>query len=49
VVTDILELLSHGASHDEILADYSFLEPDDILAAIACALRLTDHVVFTSA
>src|SRR5271155_4049292 len=34
-VTDILDLLSHGASHEEILADYSFLEPDDILAAIA--------------
>ena len=35
-VTDILELLSHGASHEEILADYSFLEPEGILAAIAC-------------
>ena len=48
-VTDILELLSHGASHEEILADYSFLEPEDILAAIAYASRLTDHVVLTSA
>jgi uncharacterized protein (DUF433 family) len=48
-VTDILELLSHGASHEEILADYAFLEPEDILAAIAYASRLTDHVVLTSA
>ena len=48
-VTDILELLSHGASHEEILADYSFLEPEDILAAIAYASRLTDYVVLTSA
>ena len=48
-VTDVLDLLSHGASHEEILADYSFLEPDDILAAIAYASRLTDHVVLTSA
>jgi uncharacterized protein (DUF433 family) len=48
-VTDILELLSHGASHEEILADYSFLQRDDILAAIAYASRLTDHVVLTSA
>ena len=48
-VTDILELLSHGASHEEILADYPFLEPEDILAAIAYASRLTDHVVLTSA
>src|SRR5579863_5151643 len=47
-VTDILDLLSHGASHEEILTDYSFLEPDDILAAIAYASRLTDHVVLTS-
>ena len=47
-VTDVLDLLSHGASHQEILADYSFLEPDDILAAIAYASRLTDHVVLTS-
>lgn len=48
-VTDILDLLSHGASHEEILADYSFLEPEDIPAAIAYASRLTDHVVLTSA
>ena len=48
-VTDVLDLLSHGASHEEILKDYSFLEPEDILAAIAYASRLTDHVVLTSA
>lgn len=44
-VTDVLELLSHGASHAEILRDYPFLEEDDILACIAYASRLTDHVV----
>ncbi len=43
-VTDILDLLSH----DEILSDYAFLEPEDILAAIAYASRLTDHVVLAS-
>jgi uncharacterized protein (DUF433 family) len=48
-VTDVLDLLSHGASHEEILKDYSFLEAEDILAAIAYASRLTDHVVLTSA
>ena len=48
-VTDILDLLSHGASHEEILTDYSFLEPEDILAAIAYASRLTDHVVLKNA
>jgi uncharacterized protein (DUF433 family) len=44
-VTDVLDLLSHGASHAEILRDYSFLEEEDILACIAYASRLTDHVV----
>jgi uncharacterized protein (DUF433 family) len=48
-VTDILDLLSHGASHEEILEDYPFLERDDILASMAYASRLTDHVVLTSA
>lgn len=44
-VTDILELLSAGASYDEILADYQFLEREDILAALEYAARQTDHVV----
>jgi uncharacterized protein (DUF433 family) len=44
-VTDILDLLSHGASHEEILSDYKFLEEEDILAAISYAARQTDHVV----
>jgi uncharacterized protein (DUF433 family) len=33
-VTDVLELLGAGASYDEILKDYPFLEREDILAAI---------------
>lgn len=44
-VTDILELLGAGASFEEILEDYSFLEKDDILAAIEYAARQTDHAV----
>lgn len=44
-VTDVLDLLSHGAAHAEILRDYPFLEEEDILACIAYASRLTDHVV----
>lgn len=44
-VTDVLSLLSAGASYEEILRDYSFLEREDILAAIAYAARQTDHVV----
>ena len=37
----ILELLSGGMSHDEILADYDDLEREDILAVLAFAARLS--------
>jgi uncharacterized protein (DUF433 family) len=33
-VIDILDLLAAGASFEEILRDYPFLERDDIVAAI---------------
>ena len=44
-VKDVLELLSAGASFEEILKDYPFLEREDILAAIDYAAHQTDHVV----
>jgi uncharacterized protein (DUF433 family) len=44
-VTDLLELLAAGASYEEILADYPFLEREDILAALDYAAHQTDHVV----
>ena len=44
-VTDILELLGAGASFEEILRDYAFLERDDILAAISYAAQQTGHTV----
>jgi len=44
-VKDVLELLSAGASFEEILEDYPFLEREDILAAIDYAAYQTDHVV----
>lgn len=37
----ILELLSAGMSKEQILADYQDLEPDDILAVLAFAARLS--------
>lgn len=37
----ILELLSAGTSHEEILADYDDLESEDILAVLAFAARLS--------
>jgi uncharacterized protein (DUF433 family) len=47
-VSDILHLLSAGASFEEILAGYSFLEREDILAAIEYAALQTDHIVLQS-
>ena len=43
-VSDVLDLISAGASF-EILADYAFLERDDIVAAVTYAARQTDHIV----
>ena len=44
-VSDVLELLSSGASIDEILEDYPFLEREDVLAAIEYAACQLDHPV----
>ncbi len=44
-ISDILELLGAGASFEEILEDYTFLEQEDILAALQYAASQTDHVV----
>jgi uncharacterized protein (DUF433 family) len=48
-VTDVLDLLSAGASFEEILQDYPDLEREDILAAIEYAARQVDHAVLLSA
>lgn len=48
-VKDLLELLSAGASYEEILADYPFLQREDILACIEFAARQTDHIVVPAA
>lgn len=48
-VADILELIASGASNDEILEDYPFLEPEDITAALTYAARQTDHIVLAAA
>ena len=36
----LLDLLSSGMTHDEILADYEDLERDDLLAILAFTTRL---------
>ena len=38
-VKDVLELLAGGASREEILADYPYLEPEDITAVLEFAAR----------
>jgi uncharacterized protein (DUF433 family) len=48
-VTDILGMLADGATHEEILKDFPYLEPDDIRAALAFAARQTDHAILHAA
>ena len=44
-VKDILDLLSEGASREELLADYPYLEDEDISAALAYGAAQSDHPV----
>ncbi len=48
-VTDILGLLSSGASHQEILEDYPILEEDDIFATLEYAATQADHAILIAA
>lgn len=48
-VKDILDLLAAGASQEEILSDYPYLESADITAALEFAARQTDHPVLSVA
>lgn len=47
-VVDILELLAAGQTSAEILADYPYLELDDIAAALAYAARQLDHPIIAA-
>lgn len=38
-------ILAEGVSHEEILRDFPYLEPDDIKAALAYAAKQADHAV----
>jgi uncharacterized protein (DUF433 family) len=48
-VKDVLDMLAGGASEAEILADYDFLERDDIRACLAYAASQMDHAVMVNA
>lgn len=42
-VVDVLQLLSSGADHAEVLRDYPSLEEADIQACLQYAAQQTDH------
>jgi uncharacterized protein (DUF433 family) len=48
-VSDILDMLSAGATRQEILLDYPYLEDEDISAALAYGAESTDHRVVSAA
>jgi uncharacterized protein (DUF433 family) len=48
-VSDILEMLEGGASAEEVLADFPYLEADDIRASLAYAAREVDPPVIVAA
>jgi len=47
-VADILSQLAAGASRDDILRDYPYLEDADIDAALAFAAKQADHPVIAA-
>lgn len=48
-VSDVLGMLAGGMSEAEILADYPYLEADDIRACLAYAAQELDHPIVTAA
>ena len=44
-VKDVLDMLAAGATEAEILADYPYLEPEDIRACLDYASAQVDHAV----
>lgn len=48
-VKDILDLLASGASTEEILEDYPYLEAADIKASLEYAAHQLDHPVLSVA
>ena len=47
-VVDILDLLSAGLSHEQIVEELPDLEPEDIKAALAYASRRVDHPIIAA-
>jgi len=47
-VKDILDLLAAGVSEAQILADFPYLEKEDILAALAFAAEEANHPILVA-
>lgn len=47
-VVDVLRLLAAGETPERILADFPYLEREDITAALAYAARELDHPVLAA-
>ncbi len=48
-VTDVLGLLAAGETTEQVLADYPYLEREDILACLQFAAGQGDHPILTPA
>ena len=48
-VTDVLSQLAAGASHEEILKDYPYLQPEDITASLEFAAAQANHQIIKAA
>jgi uncharacterized protein (DUF433 family) len=48
-VKDVLDLLAAGVPEVEILADYTYLQPEDIRACLEYAAQEVDHPVLVVA
>jgi uncharacterized protein (DUF433 family) len=48
-VKDILDMLAGGATRAEIVADFPYLQDEDITAALEFASRATDHPIMVAA
>ena len=47
-VKDVLDMLADGATQEEILTDFPYLQAEDIQASIAYAARYLDHAVLVA-
>jgi uncharacterized protein (DUF433 family) len=47
-VKDVLDMMTEGATEEEILKDYPDLEKEDIRASLAYAALYLDHPILTN-